>query len=102
MLKPTEAIGQSLMNWDNFYSANYSWLYELLEKEENTTPDEIKDELERLLVKLLLNKPEVIVSGTSESIKSALKQISPRINELVDSENATAIELLFGNFYCAN
>ncbi len=101
MLKPTETIGQSLICWDNFYRSNYSWLYELLAKDETTSPDQIKNQLERLLVKLLLNKPEVIISGSSESIKTALRQISPRINELVDSDNISAVEL-FSSFYCPN
>ncbi len=92
--RPTEVLGLSLSSWDKFYKANYNWLYNSLAHGRNPQCDNIDTEVEKLFTKLLLQRPELIIDGTTETIKAELSLINPNIDSWSSSHPVAGAQLL--------
>jgi hypothetical protein len=98
--QPVETLGQSLLYWDQFYSDNYSWLFEALAEQHGYETGDINNEIEKLFTKLVLHKPELIISGTTAQLKAEFSKFSTG-HFIFNDEKIEATQLL-NHFYCAN
>ena len=101
MIKPTEIIGKSILSWDEFYSNNYSWIFNLIARESKTSDSNVRAEIEKMFIKLALSRPEIIVEGNSESIKMAVTRLKPELSELIQQDQIKAQQLI-KKYYCQN
>lgn len=100
--RPTEILGESINHWDRFYAEHYEWLYQsslLLEG----TDSKAKQLTQRLLTKLLLRHPEVVINSSKESLSMEVAIVYPDLKDLLQREDheTTSRELLH-LFYSPN
>ncbi len=88
MLRPqtTEILGDMINYWDEFYAKNYSWLFNSL-IEINQSEEKTKIQIEKAFIRLCLTHPQMVISGTKESIHIELAQIIPDLAAWIKVED---------------
>lgn len=99
--RPTEVLGESLSSWDQFYKDNYAWLYSSLAQSRPHCQN-IDAEIEKLFVKLLLHRPELIIDGTAETVRAELSLINPDINSWTSNTGQLDSAQLLRTYYSPN
>ena len=73
-----EVLGESLLHWDAFYQAHYTWILEHFMKEVHCVR-KAKKLTQELFAKILLKNPELVQLKSSSCLLAILQEEMPQL-----------------------